>query len=110
MRLIRPYGVVARGSYGIRKRLVFDVVPTSDLRDWTAHNGRAVGPMLQAVGARKKADDPKRPWKVTIFEVEGNLLCGTEGEAKLAVYRARWRDVARRGFCLLPAERFVSEG
>jgi len=26
------------------------------------------------------------------------------------VYRARWRDLARRGFCVIPAERFVSEG
>jgi len=26
------------------------------------------------------------------------------------VYRSRWRDLARRGFCVIPAERFVSEG
>lgn len=27
-----------------------------------------------------------------------------------AVYRGQWRDVARRGFCMLPLERFVAEG
>ncbi len=88
----------------------FEVVPTTQLRSWAASNGRAVGPMLKAVGARKKADEPKRPWKVTIFEIEGDLLCMSDTEGSLPVYEARWRDVARRGFCLLPAERFVAEG
>jgi len=43
---------------------------------------------------------------------EDNDSCGTlvdraTGGEGPVVYRARWRDVVRNGFCVLPAERFL---
>lgn len=124
------------------------VVPTKDLTRWLRDNpGASTGDLLRRVGARRKTSEPKRSYKVTIFEVESVALCRPiEGAAETdviegviacqgglgratrnyggcgratdfntgalgpTVYRARWRDLARQGFCLLPAERFVAEG
>lgn len=40
----------------------------------------------------------------------GRLRDRTTGEEGPEAYRARWRDLAPRGFCVLPAERFLAEG
>ena len=37
----------------------------------------------------------------------GRLIDRSSGDTR-AVYRARWDDVVRNGFCVLPAERFVA--
>ena len=34
-------------------------------------------------------------------------LTDVTGEPSLPAYRARWRDLAGNGFCVLPMERFV---
>ena len=121
------------------------VVPTADLRRWAAdHADGSVARMLQMLGLRGKARDPKRPWKVVIFDAEradlcrpvagyddpvaiaglvscrpgpskanaGQTGCGTTlnratGEAGLEQVRGSWSDLARNGFCVLPAERFL---
>lgn len=118
------------------------VVPTSALR---AEKPGSVGRLLQLVGLRKKATNPRRSWKVTVFEASSGALCrpiadadpsefvaglpvctrksggskrdtgcGTtvdraSGKTGAEVYRARWRDLAPQGFCVLPLERFVEE-
>jgi len=101
--------------------------------------------MLQVLGLRRTDRDPRRRYKVTIFDVvttglcrplagyedpaavEGMVTCpeklGKEtdrydgcgfttdlatGATGLELYGARWNDVARNGFCVLPAERFVA--
>jgi len=122
------------------------VVRTSELRDWLTREPEAgVGRTLQWLGMRKKATDPRRRYKVTIFEARAVDLCrpveDAEGEVvgvdacegglgrergtfsgcgyatDLAdgsrgpdLYRIRWRDAAVRGFCVLPAARFIIEG
>jgi hypothetical protein len=53
---------------------------------------------------------PSCPESTTRFK-EAHDGCGTlvdrAGGEGPTVYRARWRDVVRNGFCVLPAERFV---
>ncbi len=88
-----------------------EVVKTAELRDWVrTSKAPGIGPMLHTLGLRKNADPPRRRYKVTIFEVRGDQLCGSDAELGLDSWTVRWRDVARRGFCMLPAERFVAEG
>jgi hypothetical protein len=40
----------------------------------------------------------------------GTLVDQADGDPSLDVFRVTWRDAVRSGFCLFPAERFVSEG
>lgn len=123
-----------------------EVVPTSELSSWIAAERPSVGRLLQRVGLRKRAKEPHRLYKVTIFEVDSASMCrpvefagageqiaglpacdGGVGRATthysgcgyttdhktgargLDVYRVQWRDAAARGFCVLPAQRFVEE-
>lgn len=120
-----------------------EVVPTASLRALASQDG-SVARLLQRVGERGSPREPKRRWKVVIFEAEpgdlcrtvaghddpvavgglvtcrpgpsdpdpGQTGCGTTvdratGAAGLPQFRGRWRDLARNGFCVLPAERFV---
>lgn len=39
----------------------------------------------------------------------GFVLDGADGQQSFEVFRIRWRDAVRGGFCVLPAERFVQE-
>lgn len=88
-----------------------DVTPTTELRRWlTQQRDPEVGDLLHHVGQRRTTKAPSRRYKVTIFEVPGEALCASELQAPSATFRAQWNDLARRGFCLLPAERFVTEG
>lgn len=135
---VSPLGAHAFGSTWL------EVVPAANLRGWLDEEGPRVGRMLQGLGVRRRESDPKRPWKVTVFEVdvadlcrplldveEGQMIdgmlscperlgrshggrsgCGYTvdrgtGERALDTFRIRWRDAARAGFCVLPAERFV---
>jgi hypothetical protein len=121
------------------------VVATADLRAWMQRESPTPGRFLQYLGLRKTAEDPKRRWKVTVFDVhvsklcraiesaeeteviEGVGACGfgnrTRGDSGCGyaidrkdgsrgpdLYRIRWADAAARGFCVLPAQRFVEEG
>lgn len=124
------------------------VMSTTSLRDWlVSEKEPTVGSLLQHAGIRKRDKEPKRRYKVTIFEVRSLELCrpvegveeGREVGGLLAcpagishasgkyngcgyatdlrdetrgpdVFRARWSELARRGFCVIPAERFVVEG
>jgi hypothetical protein len=121
------------------------VVRTQDLRAWAeAETGSGLGRMLQSLGLRRTDRDPRRRYKVTIFDVASTGLCRplagyddpvaidgmvtcparlskvtrsyagcgftldrATGEAGLELYSARWNDVARNGFCVLPADRFL---
>ncbi len=122
-----------------------DVVGTRELREWvSAESGGSVGRLLQYLGLRRSDRDPRRRYKVTIFDATSSDLCrplnGYEDPAAvegmvtcppklgkvtstydgcgfttdlasqshgLELYGARWDDVARNGFCVLPADRFV---
>ena len=123
-----------------------EVVATRDLRAWLQDEPNAgVGRLLQRLGMRKKSADPRRRYKITIFDARSADLCrpveGADESAPLSgllpcssgvgratrlysgcgyttdhrddsrgvdVYRARWEDLAVRGFCVVPAERFLS--
>lgn len=118
------------------------VVPTADLRDFA--EGEGVGRTLQRLGLRRRPTDPRRRWKVVVFDVPAAALCrplrdrtpgevvadvatcderrsaprgrydgcgwledAADGSPSAVAYRARWRDLAPEGFCVLPMERFV---
>ncbi len=127
----------------VKRNARVQVVPTADLRSFLATEGDgSVGRMLRRLGMRKRASDPNKRYKVTVFDVSAADLCrpldsedgaalagvrtcdraqlgghtngcGTTvdhatGKAGLSLYQASWGDLARNGFCVLPAERFVS--
>lgn len=58
------------------------VVPAADLRAFVKAQSPSPGRLLQALGVRKRAKDPKRRYKVTIFDLTAADLCrpveGTE--------------------------------
>ncbi len=120
------------------------VVPTSELRASLGEGSSSVGKMLYELGLRRRATEPRRRWKVTVFDVRAGDLCrpveqAYEGEAVaglaacderrsstrsgadacgravtrdtgalgLPLLRGQWQIMARDGFCVLPAERFV---
>lgn len=52
------------------------VVPTRDLAAWvTEHPGATPGDLLRYVGMRKRDKEPKRRFKVVIFETVAGALC-----------------------------------
>ena len=121
------------------------VVSTAALRSWVAREGEgSIARMLQQLGLRSRAAEPKKRWKVVVFDVVSQDLCrpvvGHEepvnlagvvscserasqpdrtqggcgyttdratGEMGMEVFQGRWAELARNGFCVLPAERFV---
>lgn len=113
-----------------------DVIPVVPLRH---ADFQTVGELVHGLGQKKHKTAPRKPYKVTIFEVDPRVLCrpldGVEpGErvagvpacesarttgksdgsgcyevSDLPVFRIRWRDASVRGFCILPAQRFVNE-
>ena len=121
------------------------LVPTTELRSWAqTEGGGSVGRMLQHLGMRKRGTEPRRRYKVVVFDVRAENLCRPLGDreggieagglascvepgtrlkeahdgcgrlvdtqtgATTPVLRARWDDVVRNGFCVLPAERFLA--
>jgi hypothetical protein len=52
-----------------------DVIPTAALRDWVTAEHPSTGRFLQRLGLRRRDRDPRRRWKVTIFEVRSSDLC-----------------------------------
>jgi hypothetical protein len=127
----------------VSSRGYLSVVPAGELRRWVAEERPGLGRVLQHLGERKRARDPRRRYKITIFDVSAADLCrpldevaeGTSvagvaacpaprsrvaasdgcgswadavsGDPTFPVYRVRWLDAARDGFCVLPAERFL---
>lgn len=119
----------------VRARSFVDVIPATNLRQ---EDFQTVGELVHGLGLRRHKTTPRRPYKVTIFEVDPLILCrpiedaepgqrvagvpscesartraksdggGCVGE--LPIYRIRWMDASARGFCVLPAQRFVDEG
>lgn len=123
------------------------VVPTRELRGWVGREAHgSTARMLQRLGLRGSPREPKKRWKVVIFDAEPGDLCrpvvGHEepavvsgmltctprqskvakgqsgcgyttdrasGEMGLEQFRGTWEDLARNGFCVLPAERFVED-
>lgn len=56
------------------------VIPAADLRAFVRAESPGTGRLLQALGVRKKTKDPKRRYKVTIFDLTSADLCrGIEG-------------------------------
>ena len=52
------------------------VIPTRDLRAWLLQDDPiSVAEFLQRTGMRKRSSDPKRRYKVTIFDVTADRLC-----------------------------------
>lgn len=119
------------------------VVSTTDLRA-LIEGDRSLARLLQRLGLRRSDREPRRRYKVVVFDVSRDVLCrpiveaslgevidgvvvcddgrphprkGTagcgytedtaSGGAGLALYRAQWSELARNGFCVLPAERFL---
>ncbi len=58
------------------------VVPMSELRSAAADGRFSVGRMLQVLGIRKKARNPRRAWKVTVFEASTGALCRPIADAE----------------------------
>jgi hypothetical protein len=123
------------------------VVETAELRSFVAGEGRgSIGRMLQRIGLRKRSADPKKLYKIVIFDVRRDDLCRPvaghdkpvaleglvscperaskpsaghsgcgytidrqTGETGVREYQADWSDLARNGFCVLPAARFVQQ-
>ena len=117
------------------------VVANRDLSALVREKKAGVGRMLQAMELRRRKSEPKRRYKVVVFEVDRGILCrplvehaegttvsgvsacptalskqGPEcgyatdratGDRGLELYRVRWRDAARNGFCVIPAARYV---
>jgi len=129
----------------VRGRTWLTLVPTAELRAWAQSEGQgSVGRLLQHMGMRKRSKEPRRRYKVVVFDVRAENLCrpvgdreggvetsglascvesgtrlkeahdgcgrvsDTQSDATTAVLRARWDDVVRNGFCVLPAERFLA--
>ncbi len=63
----------------VRKRAhaktLLPVVATQDLREWMAKEQPSVGRLLQRLGMRKKSKEPKRKYKVVIFDIRSGDLC-----------------------------------
>lgn len=51
------------------------VVPVAALRKAAKKGKLTPGRVLQIVGERKKARDPRRAWKVTVFQASSGALC-----------------------------------
>jgi hypothetical protein len=119
------------------------VVPTRALRAWLEDHGASLARLLQGMGLRRRDDEPKKAWKITIFDVDAPSLCrpiddvpGTavggvpicehgdrgvvghdtgcgytldldSGSHGLDIFQIDWSVAAARGFCVLPAERFL---
>ncbi|TNE86855.1 MAG: hypothetical protein EP330_19795 [Deltaproteobacteria bacterium] len=126
---------VSKVNRTVGAKTYIDVVPATAIRQ---QDFRTVGELVHGLGLQKKKTAPKKPYKVTIFEVDPRILCrpidGAEpGErvagvpacesarttgksdgsgcmADVPVYRISWSDASARGFCVLPAQRFVDEG
>lgn len=131
-------------------RATLRVVPTRALRAASKDGKLTTGRLLQLLGERKRAKEPRRAWKVTVFQASSGALCrpvdadavdsgsawageffaglpvcpgGASGKESgcgttrdratdgpgVEVYRARWRDLAPQGFCVLPVDRFLAE-
>ena len=120
-----------------------EVVSNRDLTALVKGEKAGVGRILQAMGMRRRGSDPKRRFKIVVFEVDRGILCRpieemAEGSTvegvrvcaqglsrrgpecgrtldratkthRLDVYRVRWRDAARNGFCVIPAHRYAKQ-
>lgn len=51
------------------------VVPTASLRQYVASERPGVGRLLQHLGERRRSSDPRRRYKITIFDVKSSALC-----------------------------------
>lgn len=51
------------------------VVPNRDLTALVKREKAGVGRILQAMGMRRRGSDPKRRYKVVVFEVDRGILC-----------------------------------
>ncbi len=130
----------------VSSRGYLSVVSATELRKWVAAEQPGLGRLLQHLGLRHKDKDPRRRYKITVFDakaselcrplddaIEGEVVAGiaacpanradvdasdgcgswvdhATGQPSLAVYRVRWLEAARDGFCVLPAERFLRPG
>jgi hypothetical protein len=56
-------------------RAWLEVVPTGELRRWMSAEDPTIGRLLQRMGQRKTERDPRRRFKVTVFEVRAADLC-----------------------------------
>ncbi len=122
-----------------------EVSPTRELAAWARANPNGtVGGLLRHVGLRKRARDPRRRFKIVIFDTDASALCRPIAEAEegtawgglptcaggtsargndyttcgyrtdynsgrqgAEVMQARWKDLAPRGFCVVPADHFL---
>ena len=127
---------VSAVSKRVGGKAYIDVVPVVSLRQ---ADFQTVGELVHGLGQKKHKTTPKKPYKITIFEVDPRILCrpldGVEPGERIAgvpacesarttgksggsgcyevsdlpVFRIRWQDASALGFCILPAQRFVDE-
>lgn len=133
---------IAPRSRRVTNRSWLTVMPTVDLLAFVEIEEPTVGRLLEFVGQRRGGrKEPRRQYKVVIFDVARDSLCrpvDTSDERVTGVevcepktrhfrhtdgcgfildradrrvgppaFRARWADLVRAGFCVLPAERFL---
>lgn len=134
---------VSRVARKVGANTWLSVVSTTELRALVDDDKR-LARMLQRLGLRRSEREPRRRYKVVVFDVSRDVLCrpiddaspgevidgvaacddgralprrGTagcgytedtaSGGTGLVLYRAQWSELARNGFCVLPAERFL---
>ena len=93
------------------------VVPSAELRRWVTSEPTSVARLLQKVGVRKSDREPRRRYKVVVFDAHTDDLTGcglttdlhADGHG-LPLYGSTWSALAADGFCVLPADRFVAGG
>jgi hypothetical protein len=51
------------------------VVPTASLKEYVSQDQPGVGRLLQHLGERRRSSDPRRRYKITIFDVDSSKLC-----------------------------------
>jgi hypothetical protein len=59
----------------VAQRTWLTVVPAASLRAWAGREQATPARLLQHLGLRRRDTPPRRPWKVTILEVDAASLC-----------------------------------
>ncbi len=104
-RMLQRLGLRGRPSdpKSLWKVVVFDALPSDLCRPVAGHEDPvAIGGLVSCKAGKSKPS-------------AGQTGCGrtvdrATGQPGPVQFRGSWADVARNGFCVLPAERFVSEG
>jgi hypothetical protein len=101
---------ISRSGKRVRSAKTLEVVRVSDLRAWIRENGADEARLLQGLGMapRRGGAATRRPYKITIFDVQTGWLCrpidgATPGEDRMGVAACSEADAGpvcghRRGY------------